>query len=85
MLISPSPSDVAPTVGARQVGNEHSQPARFAIWSLVFSVKSSLLFFATGWILKGTVEKSVCNVPQKFRFRYHVAEVHIAEPEKLKR
>jgi hypothetical protein len=41
MLISPSPSDVAPIVGVRHVGNEHSHPARFAICSFVLSVKSS--------------------------------------------
>src|SRR6266851_6092169 len=45
MLISLWPSDVAPTVGVRQGGYEQSQPARFAIWSLVFSAKSSLFFF----------------------------------------
>jgi hypothetical protein len=52
MLISPWPSDVAPTVGLRQVGNEHSQPARFAIWSFVLSEKSCLFFVATGWMLE---------------------------------
>ena len=33
-------------VGRRHDGSEHSQPARFASWSLVFSVKSSLFLFA---------------------------------------
>ena len=35
-----------PMVGRRHDGSEHSQPARFASWSLVFSVKSSLFLFA---------------------------------------
>jgi hypothetical protein len=47
MLISLSPSDVVSTVDARQVGNEHSHPARFAICSFVLSAKSSRLFLAT--------------------------------------
>jgi len=38
---------VAPTVGVRQGGYEQSQPARFAILSLVLGVKSSLFFFIT--------------------------------------
>src|SRR5258706_5532338 len=44
-LISPSPSELEPIVGWRHDGSEQSQPARFAIWFLVFSVNSSRFFF----------------------------------------
>src|ERR1035437_8208671 len=47
MLITPSPSDVAPTVDVRHVGNEHSHPARFPICCFVFSEKSSRFLFFT--------------------------------------
>ena len=43
-LITSSPSEVAPTVASLHDGYEHSHPTRIAIWSFVFSVKSSLLF-----------------------------------------
>lgn len=42
MLISPSASDVAPIVGVRHVGNEHSHPARFAICSFVKQIAANL-------------------------------------------
>lgn len=35
-------------VGRRHDGSEQSQPARFAIWSLVFAVNSSLFFLVMG-------------------------------------
>ena len=44
-MISPSPSEVAPTVGRLHSGSEQSHPERFAIWSFVFGVKLSLLLF----------------------------------------
>src|SRR5437870_1904156 len=47
-LISPLPSELEPIVGLRHNGSEQSQPARFAICSLVFSEKSSRFFFAIG-------------------------------------
>ena len=45
-LISPVPSELAPIVNRRHDGSEQCQPARFAIWSLVFSVNSSRFVFA---------------------------------------
>lgn len=45
--MTPSPSSVAPTVCERHAGNEHSQPARFAILNLVAAVKSSRVLLAT--------------------------------------
>ena len=62
-LISPVPSELEPTVSRRHDGSEQSQPARFAIWSLVFSEKSSRFFFAIGrnYVTRRTLSKAMVS------------------------